>query len=100
MRISVADDGPGLAVEQRKTALVRGTRIDETKPGSGLGLAIVAETAGMYNGRIALDQSSLGGLLAKLTLPALPELASGAAPQAVPERSDIPQAGSYAEGAT
>lgn len=100
LEIDVADDGPGLPVEQRKTALVRGARIDETKPGSGLGLAIVAETAGMYNGRIALDQSSLGGLLAKLTLPALPDLASGVAPQAVTEKSEISQTGTYAKGAT
>lgn len=84
--IEVADDGPGLAIEQRELALVRGARIDETKPGSGLGLAIVAETAGMYNGRITLDQSSLGGLLARLTLPALPDLAPGTAPQASPGR--------------
>jgi signal transduction histidine kinase len=86
--IEVADDGPGLPVDQRETALVRGARIDETKPGSGLGLAIVAETAGMYNGRITLDQSSLGGLLATLTLPALPDLAPPAAPQASPERAE------------
>jgi signal transduction histidine kinase len=84
--IEVADDGPGLPIEQREMALVRGARIDETKPGSGLGLAIVAETAGMYNGRITLGQSSLGGLLATLTLPALPDLAPPAAPQVSPER--------------
>ena len=87
--IEVADDGPGLPSEQRETALVRGARIDETKPGSGLGLAIVAETAGMYNGRITLGQSSLGGLLAKLTLPALPDLAPGAAQPAPPERAEV-----------
>lgn len=96
--IEVADDGPGLPVEQRETALVRGNRIDETKPGSGLGLAIVAETAGMYNGRITLDQSSLGGLLARLTLPALPDLATGtAAPQAGSENL---KSASYAKSAT
>lgn len=98
--IEVADDGPGLAIEQRELALVRGARIDETKPGSGLGLAIVAETAGMYNGGITLDQSSLGGLLARLTLPAVPGLAPGPAPQALPGRSEMSQAGSYAKGVT
>ena len=84
--IEVDDDGPGLPIDQRETALVRGARIDETKPGSGLGLSIVAETAGMYSGRITLDQSRLGGLLATLTLPALPDLAPAAGPQASPER--------------
>jgi signal transduction histidine kinase len=87
--IEVADDGPGLPVDQREMALVRGARIDETKPGSGLGLAIVAETAGMYNGRITLGQSSLGGLLATLTLPALPDLAPPVAPQGTPERAEV-----------
>jgi signal transduction histidine kinase len=86
--IEVGDDGPGLPVDQRETALVRGARIDETKPGSGLGLAIVAETAGMYNGRITLGQSSLGGLLATLTLPALAELAPPPAAHASPERAE------------
>lgn len=86
--IDVADDGPGLPVEQRETALVRGARIDETKPGSGLGLAIVAETAGMYNGRITLEMSSLGGLLARLTLPALPDLSAAPALQPTPERAE------------
>ena len=98
--IEVADDGPGLAIEQREKALVRGARIDETKPGSGLGLAIVAETAGMYNGRITLDQSSLGGLLARLTLPALPDLAPATTPPALPDKAEISQTGSYAKSAT
>ncbi len=98
--IEVADDGPGLPSEQRETALMRGTRIDETKPGSGLGLAIVAETAGMYSGRITLDQSGLGGLLARLRLPALPDLAAGAASQSPPGRSEVSQIGTYAKGGT
>jgi signal transduction histidine kinase len=98
--IEVADDGPGLPTEQRETALMRGTRIDETKPGSGLGLAIVAETAGMYSGRIVLDQSGMGGLLARLRLPALPDLAPGVAPQASQERSETPPIGSYARNGT
>ncbi len=40
-------------------------------PGSGFGLAIVRDLADVYGGSIALDRStSLGGLRAKLTLPA------------------------------
>ena len=66
--IAVEDDGPGLPPEQRAQALKRGQRLDETKPGSGLGLAIVRETAAMYNGEVRLDEASLGGLRASLTL--------------------------------
>ena len=69
--IEVDDDGPGLKPEQRATALKRGQRLDETKPGSGLGLNIVTETAAMYNGRVELDDATIGGLRVKLRLPAL-----------------------------
>lgn len=69
--IIVSDDGPGLTPEQRREALKRGRRLDETKPGSGLGLSIVAETAAMYNGSIKLEGSEIGGVSAILTLPAV-----------------------------
>lgn len=71
LEISVGDDGPGLPEETRQQALIRGKRLDETKPGTGLGLSIVAETAAMYDGTISLDQSSLGGLLVTLKLPSV-----------------------------
>jgi signal transduction histidine kinase len=45
-------------------------RADEAAPGSGLGLAIVRDLAEAYGGSIALDRSSLGGVSARLTLPA------------------------------
>jgi len=67
--VSVGDDGPGLPVETRHEALIRGRRLDETKPGTGLGLSIVAETAAMYDGTVELDESELGGLLVTLKLP-------------------------------
>lgn len=69
--VSVGDDGPGLPEETRQEALIRGRRLDETKPGTGLGLSIVAETAAMYDGSIELGQSELGGLLATLKLPSV-----------------------------
>jgi signal transduction histidine kinase len=70
MAIIVDDDGAGLAPEQRDAALKRGERLDETRPGSGLGLSIVRETAAMYNGTVQLEAAELGGLRARLTLPA------------------------------
>ena len=66
---TVEDDGPGLPREQREEALVRGKRLDETKPGSGLGLSIVSETAAMYEGDVGLGTSTIGGLAVRLALP-------------------------------
>ena len=70
LTILVDDDGPGIAAEQRAAVLERGVRLDESTPGSGLGLAIVVELAALYGGRIALEDSALGGLRACLSLPA------------------------------
>lgn len=71
LRISVDDDGPGLTPEQRAQGIARGRKLDETKPGSGLGLSIIAELAQSYRGTFALEQASLGGLSARLELPAV-----------------------------
>ncbi len=71
IKVSVGDDGPGLPEETRHEALIRGRRLDETKPGTGLGLSIVSETAAMYDGKIDLSESELGGLEVILTLPSV-----------------------------
>jgi signal transduction histidine kinase len=68
--IDVDDDGPGLPEALRRAVLQRGVRADEAAPGSGFGLAIVREVAELYGGSIALEPSSLGGLRARLRLPA------------------------------
>ena len=68
--VTVDDDGPGLDASMRQAVLQRGVRADEAAPGSGLGLAIVRDIAELYGGSIALDASPLGGLRARLTLPA------------------------------
>jgi signal transduction histidine kinase len=64
------DDGPGLDRALRTVVLERGVRIDEAAPGSGLGLAIVRDLAELYGGSIALDESPLGGLRVRVSLPA------------------------------
>jgi signal transduction histidine kinase len=69
MVIAVDDDGAGLDTAMREQVLQRGVRADEAAPGSGLGLAIVRDLAEAYGGAIALEQSSLGGVSARLTLP-------------------------------
>jgi signal transduction histidine kinase len=70
LRITVDDDGPGIAPEQRDAVLQRGVRLDETRAGSGLGLAIAVDLARMYGGDLTLDSAAAGGLSARLSLPA------------------------------
>jgi len=69
--LTVEDDGPGLSAEQRSQVGERGERLDESVPGSGLGLAIVRDISKLYGGFFALQESSLGGVLARLELPAI-----------------------------
>lgn len=72
VEILIEDDGPGIAQTQRDDLFARGARLDTTgKEGTGLGLAIVRDVAEIYGGTITLDESEdLGGLLARLRLPA------------------------------
>lgn len=64
----IEDDGPGIPDEKTREALIRGRRLDETKPGSGLGLAIVTELVKEYAGELSLARSDLGGLKATVRL--------------------------------
>ena len=68
--LTVDDDGRGLPASMREAVLQRGVRADEAAPGSGLGLAIVRDLAELYQGTISLEDSPLGGLRARLRLPA------------------------------
>lgn len=68
--ISVEDDGPGIPEDALSEVVDRGRRLDEATPGSGLGLSIVSDIAGLYEGSLELDRSPLGGLAARLRLPA------------------------------
>ncbi len=68
--VVIDDDGVGLDESQRARLGKRGLRLDETKPGSGLGLSIVADLAVSYRGSLELQAAGLGGLSARLHLPA------------------------------
>jgi signal transduction histidine kinase len=68
--IRVEDDGPGLDEASKAAALIRGRRLDESRPGHGFGLPIAIELAELYGGSVVLDVSELEGLEARLTLPA------------------------------
>jgi signal transduction histidine kinase len=72
VEVRVDDDGPGLAPDDRRRALERGGRLDESEPGTGLGLSIVNDLTEIYGGRLSLEDSPLGGLRVRLELPAAP----------------------------
>lgn len=67
--IQVEDDGPGIPEDRREAVLERGTRLDERAEGHGLGLGIVRDILAAWNGELWLEQSSLGGLRARIYLP-------------------------------
>jgi signal transduction histidine kinase len=68
--IVVEDDGPGLSDADIERAMARGARLDEAAPGQGLGLSILKETVDLYAGEVIFSRSALGGLKARLRLPA------------------------------
>jgi len=69
--VIVEDDGRGIPEAEREALFARGARLDTDKPGTGLGLAIVRDVANIYGGSVRMEESEdLGGLLARLTLPA------------------------------
>lgn len=70
MEIIVEDDGPGLSDEELQRAMARGARLDEAAPGQGLGLSILKETVDLYAGELLFERGELGGLKARLRLPA------------------------------
>ena len=68
--ISVEDDGAGLNDQEIAVVMERGARLDEAAPGQGLGLSILKEAVELYAGELIFERSALGGLKARLRLPA------------------------------
>ena len=68
--ITVDDDGAGIDPAMAARVLERGVRADEQVEGTGLGLSIVRDLAEIYGGSIELTRSPLGGVRARLQLPA------------------------------
>lgn len=67
--LSVEDDGPGIAPDQRAAVLGRGVRIDSSVPGQGIGLAVARDIAAAYAGQIEIGTSqTLGGALLQAKL--------------------------------
>lgn len=79
VRISVEDDGPGIAPADRERIFglrVRGAQAG--RPGTGIGLAIVRMIAERAGGEITVRESALGGAKFELLLPMRAELAAPA----------------------
>jgi len=75
--VTVEDDGPGIAAEDREAALRPFVRLDPARgassgAGVGLGLAIAMDAVRLHGGRLELGQGAtpgLGGLAVRVVLP-------------------------------
>lgn len=71
--LTVDDDGPGIAPDDRERAFEWFVRLDEGRArgagGTGLGLAIVREIVRAHGGEVILAASALGALRAEVRLP-------------------------------
>ncbi len=70
IEIAVADNGPGIAPEDRGRVLQRFVRLEKsrTEPGTGLGLSLVQAVARLHGGAVRLEDNQ-PGLRVVLTLP-------------------------------
>jgi signal transduction histidine kinase len=68
--IAVADNGPGIAPEDRERVLKRFVRLEKsrTEPGTGLGLSLVQAVARLHGGGVRLEDNG-PGLRVVVTLP-------------------------------
>jgi signal transduction histidine kinase len=75
LRITVADQGPGIPEADRARATERFFRGEHARstPGSGLGLALVQAVASLHGGSLTLEDNG-PGLRAVLLLPAEPSV--------------------------
>jgi signal transduction histidine kinase len=71
VKLSVADEGPGMTAEARERAFDRfwrGAESQNRPGGSGLGLSIVAQLAAASGGTVELSQNMPKGLVASVSL--------------------------------
>jgi signal transduction histidine kinase len=74
VRVEVADDGPGIPVEDRQRVFGRFVRLDAGRGhadnSTGLGLAIVKEIVTRHDGTVVIGEAAEGGASVIVTLPA------------------------------
>jgi two-component system osmolarity sensor histidine kinase EnvZ len=72
--VTIDDDGPGIPSEKREEVFKPFVRLDEARnldaSGTGLGLAIARDIARSHGGDISLEDSPMGGLRARIRVPA------------------------------
>ena len=73
VEILIEDDGPGIPPGRMEDVFQPFQRLDDARnqniDGVGLGLTIARDIVQGHGGRLTLDQSDLGGLLARISLP-------------------------------
>jgi signal transduction histidine kinase len=71
--ITIADDGPGIPVQDRSRVFERFVRLDPTRTrssgGSGLGLSIVEQIVRSHHGTVEVGDAAHGGAVFTLKLP-------------------------------
>lgn len=74
--LEVADQGPGIPADQRKSVFERFVRTPEAEragtPGAGLGLAIVKGLVGLHGGGVSVHDAPGGGTVVRCEMPAGP----------------------------
>ncbi len=77
VRLSIADDGPGIGRADRRRVFGRFERGRTEAPGTGLGLYLVEEVARAHGGRVDLVTAEGRGSTFSLVLPSRPPGSDG-----------------------
>lgn len=62
VKVTIADNGPGIPIQERSRVLQRFVRLDEARhsEGTGLGLALVSAVIELHSGKITLEDNGPG----------------------------------------
>lgn len=69
VRVEVSDAGPGIPAEARERVFAKFERLGDNSSGTGLGLAIARAATNAQGGRIAIQDSELGGARIIIVVP-------------------------------
>jgi signal transduction histidine kinase len=79
--LCVADDGPGIPIQEREHVFKRFYRLERSRrtSGNGLGLSLVAAVARLHGANVAMEDNA-PGLKVRIRFPPIPMGAAGGAP--------------------